>query len=68
MNMKQAKLRLQRWYNGEDVDISPELLDCAYKAINFYLAACKDVETPPKYAIDDFLEEINSAYNMAKEI
>ena len=37
MDMEKAKARLESWYNGEDVDISPELLDCAYKAICFYL-------------------------------
>ena len=37
MDMKNAKERLESWYNGEDVDISPEVLDCAYKAICFYL-------------------------------
>lgn len=37
MDMEEAKLRLEKWYNGEDVDISPEVLDCAYKAICTYL-------------------------------
>lgn len=37
MDMKKAKERLESWCNGEDVDISPEVLDCAYKAICFYL-------------------------------
>lgn len=33
MDLKQAKRRLDDWYVGKDVDISPELLDVAYKAI-----------------------------------
>lgn len=127
--MKKAKKRLESWYNGEDVDISPELLDCAYKAIVFYIkncskfsngdkcnmqsespfflltedadgnvsycwwddednmkedaverrgngeriicaieiSSCRDVEIPPEYTVDDFIEEVNSAYDNAKE-
>lgn len=64
MNMRQAKIRLESWYNGEDIDISPELLDCAYNAINFYLKV-KDIES--NYMIDDFIEEINSVYDDAKK-
>lgn len=37
MEMAQAKARLEEWYDGKVVDISPEVLDCAYKAICFYL-------------------------------
>ena len=33
MRLKQVKQRLEQWYNGDDVDISPEVLDCCYNAI-----------------------------------
>lgn len=129
MDMKKAKSRLESWYNGENVDISQELLDCAYKAIVFYIkncgriangdkcnmqlespfflltedidgnvsycwwnnekdlqedaverrgageriicaieiSSCRDVEIPQEYTVDDFIEEVNSAYDDAKE-
>ena len=44
MDMIQAKERLDQWYNGEDVDISPELLGKAYKAICSYIDADNDEE------------------------
>lgn len=30
---EKVKQRLDEWYEGNDVDISPEVLDCCYKAI-----------------------------------
>ena len=33
MNLTEAKERLDAWYAGNDVDISPEVLDCCYKAL-----------------------------------
>lgn len=33
MTYAEAKQRLDEWYNGENVDISPELLVCSYNAI-----------------------------------
>lgn len=34
MTYFEAKQRLDKWYEGEIVDISPEVLDCCYDAIN----------------------------------
>ena len=31
------------------------------------IASCRDVDIPPEYTVDDFIEEINSAYYDAKE-
>lgn len=31
------------------------------------ISSCRDVEIPPEYMVDDFIEEINSAYETAKE-
>ena len=31
------------------------------------ISSCRDVEIPPEYMVDDFIEEINSAYIEAKE-
>lgn len=31
------------------------------------ISSCRDVEIPPEYTVDDFIEEINSAYDDAKE-
>ena len=33
MTYAEAKQRLDDWYNGNDVDISPEVLVCCYNAI-----------------------------------
>jgi hypothetical protein len=30
---EEVKQRLDEWYEGNDVNISPEVLDCCYKAI-----------------------------------
>lgn len=31
------------------------------------ISSCRDVDIPPEYTVDDFIEEINSAYDDAKE-
>lgn len=31
------------------------------------IASCRDIEIPLEYTVDDFIEEINSAYDEAKE-
>lgn len=31
------------------------------------ISSCRDVEIPPEYTVDDFIEEVNSAYDDAKE-
>lgn len=31
------------------------------------IASCRDVDIPPEYTVDDFIEEVNSAYDTAKE-
>lgn len=33
MTYAEAKKRLDEWYAGNDVNISPEVLDCCYNAI-----------------------------------
>ena len=33
MTYAEVKQRLDEWYDGNDVDISPEVLDCCYSAI-----------------------------------
>ncbi len=40
MTYTETKQRLEDWYETNDVDISPEVLDCCYKAV------CK--QTPTK--------------------
>lgn len=44
MSLQQTKQRLEQWYNGDIVDISPEVLDCCYNAITLALKIvyCKD--------------------------
>lgn len=32
------------------------------------ISSCRDVEIPSEYTVDDFIEEVNSAYNGAKEM
>lgn len=34
MTYKEAKKRLEDWYEDNCVEISPELLDCCYKALS----------------------------------
>lgn len=41
---------------------SGERIICAME-----ISSCRDVEIPPEYMVDDFIEEINSAYDAAKE-
>lgn len=41
---------------------SGERIICAIE-----ISSCRDVEIPPEYMVDDFIEEINSAYDYAKE-
>lgn len=31
------------------------------------ISSCRDVDIPPEYTVDDFIEEVNSAYDDAKE-
>lgn len=31
------------------------------------ISSCRDVEIPPEYTVDDFIEEVSSAYDDAKE-
>lgn len=31
------------------------------------ISSCRNVEIPPEYTVDDFIEEVNSAYDDAKE-
>lgn len=58
------------WWDNED-DMkedaverrgSGERIICAIE-----ISSCRDVEIPPEYMVDDFIEEINSAYDDAKE-
>ena len=32
------------------------------------ISSCRDIEIPPEYTVDDFIEEVNSAYDCAKEM
>jgi len=41
---------------------SGERIICAIE-----ISSCRDVEIPPEYTVDDFIEEVNSAYDDAKE-
>lgn len=58
------------WWNNEDnmkedaVERigSGERIICAIE-----ISAYRDVEIPPEYTVNDFIEEVNSAYNDAKE-
>lgn len=64
MDLNWAKRRLESWYNGEDVDISPEVLDCAYKAIcdcleNKDYLDCKQNN---KEMIDTFTKKLKSKF------
>ena len=31
------------------------------------ISSCRDVDIPPEYTVDDFIEEVNSAYDDAKK-
>ncbi len=42
---------------------SGERIICAIE-----ISSCRDVEIPSEYTVDDFIEEVNSAYNGAKEM
>lgn len=44
MKLEQVKHRLEQWYDGDNIYISPEVLDCCYKAIALALKVvhCKD--------------------------
>lgn len=68
MDLNWAKQRLESWYNGEDVDISPEVIDCAYKAICDCLEN-KDYKESLKRSI---LEHFDNPYcardNIGKEM
>lgn len=33
MTYEKAQQRLEEWYDGKNVDISPEVLNCCYKAV-----------------------------------
>lgn len=41
---------------------SGERIICAIE-----ISSCRNVEIPPEYTVDDFIEEVNSAYDDAKE-
>lgn len=41
---------------------SGERIICAIE-----ISSCRNVEIPPEYIVDDFIEEVNSAYDNAKE-
>lgn len=41
---------------------SGERIICAIE-----ISFCRDVEIPPEYTVDDFIDEVNSAYDDAKE-
>lgn len=64
MNMQEAKLRLENWYQGEDADISLELLDCAYKAICNYLETKDylDCKQNDKELINIFIKKLKSKF------
>ena len=42
---------------------SGERIICAIE-----ISSCRDVEIPSEYTVDDFIEEVNSAYDGAKEM
>ena len=42
---------------------SGERIICAIE-----ISSCRNVEIPPEYTVDDFIEEVNSAYDDAKEM
>ena len=42
---------------------SGERIICAIE-----ISSCRDVEIPPEYTVDDFIEEVYSAYDGAKEM
>lgn len=46
---------VERRDNGEQITCAIEI------------SSCRDVEIPPEYTVDDFIEEVNSAYDDAKE-
>ncbi len=59
------------WWNDEDnmkedaVERrgAGERIICAIE-----ISSCRDVEIPSEYTVDDFIEEVNSAYDGAKEM
>ena len=53
MTYEEAKQRLDEWYAGNDVDISPEVLDCCYKAIQKQI---------PKKVVVDSYDDMDPVY------
>lgn len=58
------------WWDNEQLMIEDaierrgngERIICAIE-----ISSCRDIEIPSEYMVDDFIEEINSAYDVAKE-
>lgn len=58
------------WWDNED-DMKEDAVErrCNGERIicAIEISSCRDIEIPPEYTVDDFIEEINSAYDDAKE-
>lgn len=58
------------WLETEDElqEVASELKGCGNKIIDaIEIGSCRTIEVTPDYLVDDFIEEINSAYETAKE-
>lgn len=58
------------WLESEEElqEVASERREYGEKIIDaIEISSCKDVEIPPEYTVDDFIEEVNSAYDDAKE-
>lgn len=59
------------WLESEEElqDVALELKDGGCRIIDaIEIGSCRDVKIKPNYIADDFIEEINSAYDKAKEL
>ncbi len=58
------------WLETEEElqEVASELKEYGDKIIDaIEIGSCRTVDVPPDYLVDDFIEEINSAYETAKE-
>lgn len=58
------------WLESEDElkEVASERKEYGERIIDaIEIGSCRTVEIPPEYMVDDFIEEVNSAYDDAKE-
>lgn len=58
------------WWDDEEKmqEDAIERRECGEKiVVAIEISSCRDVDIPPEYIVDDFIEEVNFAYDEAKE-